>query len=88
METFDEIKQILCEICDVDEDLITPSVNLVEELDIDSIDILDVVYEINKKFGIKVPIEQWLEEINANKAEMEDYFNIAKLVENIEAMRS
>jgi len=58
--TADEVKKIvLAIIADIapDEDLsnVKPEVRLREQLELDSMDFLDIVMELRKKYGIEVP---------------------------------
>ena len=47
---------------------------MINDLGIDSLDFLDIVFAIDKAFGIKVPVESWTQEVNAGKAPAEQYF--------------
>jgi acyl carrier protein len=58
--TKDDIKQIVIDIIDEiapDEDTssLDPSVRLRDQLDLDSMDFLDIVMELRKQHGIEVP---------------------------------
>ncbi len=58
--TKEEVKKIVLEIISEiapDEDLsnVKPDVRLREQLDLDSMDFLDIVMELRKKYGIEVP---------------------------------
>ena len=62
--TKDEIKNIILEIIAEiapDEDLsqIKPDVRLRSQLDLDSMDFLDIVMELRKNYGIHVPEEDY-----------------------------
>ena len=62
--TKDEIKQIILDIVSEiapDEDLsnVKPEVALRQQLELDSMDFLDIVMELRKKFGIEVPEEEF-----------------------------
>jgi acyl carrier protein len=49
---------------------------------------LDIVFAIDKEFGIKVPLEQWTQEINDGKANAEDYFILKNLCGKIDELRA
>lgn len=49
-EIFDRAKVILVELFELDEEQIVPEAKLFEDLDIDSIDVVDMMIEL-KKFG-------------------------------------
>ena len=64
--TKDEVKQIVLEIIEEiapDEDLsnVKPEVRLRDQLDLDSMDFLDIVMELRKQHGIEVPEEDYPE---------------------------
>lgn len=60
-ELFLEIKKILVDQFDIDESIISADANLYEELDIDSIDAVDLMVHIKELTGKKIPPEQFKE---------------------------
>ncbi len=54
------VLEIIAEIAP-DEDLsdVKPEINLRDQLDLDSMDFLDIVMELRKKYGIEVPEEEY-----------------------------
>ena len=85
-DVHEHVKDLISSICGIDENLIQPQTNLIDELAIDSIDFMDVTYEIDKKYKIKLPVADWMTEINAGKAKISDYFVMSKLVDRIERL--
>jgi acyl carrier protein len=75
---FEEVSQILGEHIEGAK-TISPDSHLISDLGIDSLDFLDIAYAIDRRYGIKVPLERWIEEINAGKSSVEDYFVMHKL---------
>ena len=71
---FDRIADIIAETGGVPRETITPDSHVIDDLGIDSLDFLDIVFAIDKAFGIKVPVEAWTQEVNAGKAPAEQYF--------------
>lgn len=59
---FEKIKQILCEEFEIDENEVTLSASLADDLDIDEIDIYDLVMSVEDEFQKELPDEA-LEEI-------------------------
>ena len=62
--TEDQVKQIVVDIIDEiapDEDTsdIKPEINLRDQMDLDSMDFLDIVMELRKQHGIEVPEEDY-----------------------------
>ncbi|MCX6353270.1 MAG: acyl carrier protein [Candidatus Aureabacteria bacterium] len=54
-EIFDKIKVCLVDALGVDEEEITPQARLIDDLGAESIDFLDIVFRLEKSFGIKIP---------------------------------
>ena len=84
--TFDTVAGIISETCDIPRDDIKPESHAMDDLGIDSLDFLDIAFAIDKAFGIKLPIEQWTEEINDGKATTEQYFVLKNLCERIDGL--
>lgn len=83
---FDRIADIIAETSDVPRERITPDSHVIEDLGIDSLDFLDIVFAIDKAFGIKVPVEQWTQEVNAGTAPAAHYFVMKNLATRIEEL--
>ncbi len=54
-EIFEKVKGTLVEALNVDEDQVTPSATLQGDLGAESIDFLDIVFRLEREFGIKIP---------------------------------
>ncbi|MQM72777.1 MAG: acyl carrier protein [Eubacteriaceae bacterium] len=54
----DQVKTIIAEQLGVSEDEISEDSNLVEDLDADSLDIVELVMAFEDEFGVKVPDDQ------------------------------
>ena len=70
----EKVKAILSEQFDVEEDSITPDTNLYEDLEADSLDVVDLLMSIEDEFEIEVPDE-----------EIENIKTVDQLVKYIEA---
>ena len=70
----EKVKAILSEQFDVEEDSITPDTNLSEDLEADSLDVVDLLMSIEDEFEIEVPDE-----------EIENIKSLDQLVKYIEA---
>jgi acyl carrier protein len=84
--TFDQIATIIAETCDIPRDTITPESHAIDDLGIDSLDFLDIAFAIDKAFGIKMPLEQWTQEVNDGKATTEQYFQLNNLCTRIDEL--
>ena len=54
-EIFEKVKTALVDALGVDEDDVTPNATMVGDLGAESIDFLDIVFRLEKAFGIKIP---------------------------------
>src|SRR5258708_5455124 len=54
-EIFSKVSSTLVEALNVDEDQITPGATLQGDLGAESIDFLDIVFRLEREFGIKIP---------------------------------
>jgi acyl carrier protein len=83
---FDTVANIIAETCDIPRDEIKPESHAINDLGIDSLDFLDVAFAIDKAFGIKLPLEQWTQEVNDGKATTEQYFVLNNLCASIDGL--
>jgi acyl carrier protein len=84
--TFDKVADIIAETSEIDRDSITPDSHTIDDLGIDSLDFLDIVFAIDKEFGIKVPLEKWTQDVNEGRASTEEYFVMKNLCAKIDAL--
>ncbi len=54
-EVFDKVQAALVDALGVDDDEVTPDATLVGDLGAESIDFLDIVFRLEKAFGIEIP---------------------------------
>src|SRR5213076_2975441 len=54
-EIYSKVSSTLVEALNVDEDQITPAATLQGDLGAESIDFLDIVFRLEREFGIKIP---------------------------------
>lgn len=84
--TFDKVADIIAETSEIDRETITPESHTIDDLGIDSLDFLDIVFAIDKEFGIKVPVEKWTQDVNAGTAPAEQYFVMKNLATRVEEL--
>ena len=56
-EVFDRVKEVLTEQLGVDENDITEEASFTEDLDADSLDLVELIMEIEDEFGFKISDE-------------------------------
>jgi len=54
-EIYSKVQQVLEDALGVDADEVTPKATLIEDLGMESIDALDIVFRLEKAFSIKIP---------------------------------
>ncbi|MCK5934441.1 acyl carrier protein [Fulvimarina manganoxydans] len=86
--TFDKVADIIAETSEIERDTITPESHVIDDLGIDSLDFLDIVFAIDKEFGIKIPLEKWTQEVNEGEAATEEYFVLKNLCAKIDELRA
>jgi len=84
--TFDTVANIIAETCDIPREQIKPESHAIDDLGIDSLDFLDIAFAIDKAFGIKLPLEQWTQEVNDGKATTDQYFVLGNLCTQIDSL--
>ncbi len=84
--TFETVSGIISETCDIPTEKIAPDSHAINDLGIDSLDFLDVAFAIDKAFGIKMPLEQWTQEVNEGKVSSDRYFVVRDLCANIDSL--
>jgi acyl carrier protein len=57
-EVFEKVQAALIEALGVDDDEVTPEATMVGDLGAESIDFLDIVFKLEKAFGIDIPREE------------------------------
>jgi acyl carrier protein len=84
--TYETVAGIISDTCDIERDKITPDSHAINDLGIDSLDFLDVAFAIDKAFGIKMPLEQWTQEVNEGKVSTDEYFVLKNLCSAIDRL--
>ena len=57
-EVFDQVKEILVERLDIDEDDITLEAHLRYDLKADSLDLVELIMDLEERFGVKISDEE------------------------------
>src|SRR6266567_581354 len=79
-DTFNTVADIIAETCDIPREKIKPESHAIDDLEIDSLDFLDIAFAVDKAFGIKLPLEQWTQEVNDGSIRVESVVPTASTV--------
>ena len=55
----EKLVEIISEFVDIEDKEISPETNLITDLEVDSIDFLDITSEIDDVFDIELPVDKW-----------------------------
>ena len=55
---FERIREIICDQLDLEEDKVTMGSDIMEDVEADSLDVVDLVMSIEDEFGLEVPDDQ------------------------------
>jgi acyl carrier protein len=84
--TFTTVAEIISSTTDVPIESIKPESHIMKDLGVDSLAFLDIGFEIDQRFGIRMPIEDWMTEVNQGGGDSAEYFVIGKLCERIDGL--
>ena len=57
MDVFEKVKEIVIDLLEVDPDIVTPEATFREDLEADSLDLVELLMEFEEKFGYAIPDE-------------------------------
>ncbi len=83
---FDRVADIIAETASIDRAKITPDAHVIDDLGIDSLDFLDIVFALDKEYKINIPFEDWMNKVNNGEAQAKDYFIMRQLVAKIDGL--
>ncbi len=84
--TFDKVAEIIADTSEIPAEDIIPESYTIDDLGIDSLDFLDIVFAVDKEFGIKIPLESWTQNVNDGNATTEEYFVMKNLCAKIDEL--
>ncbi|MDP3745628.1 MAG: phosphopantetheine-binding protein [Phenylobacterium sp.] len=88
MDTMKLIALALFEECGIEAERLTPEVHLLSDLGIDSLDLLNASFRIEKDCGVKLPFRDWLALEYGDTAPDRSPFLIREICDFLEAGRS
>jgi acyl carrier protein len=84
--TLETVAEIISSTSDIPIERITSESHIMKDLGVDSLAFLDITFEIDQRFGIKLPIEDWTSEVNQGDADAAKYFVVGNLCRHIDAL--
>lgn len=66
--------------CKIQPALITPSTDVFADLGVDSAEFLDVTFDIEDEFNIRMPVAEWMSDVNVGNVVSGQHFRIDNFV--------
>ncbi len=85
-EMYEEVAKIIASSCDVERSEIAPEKHLIRDLGLDSIDLFDVAFAIEARFGIELPLETWGEDVGGSELAQSVDLVMHRFCERIDAL--
>jgi len=86
--TFETVAGLISEICDIPRETIKPELHVTEDLGVDSLDFLDAVFNIEQKFGISIPLDEWTQQVNDGAVKGSRYFVLQNFCAEVDKLRA
>ena len=84
--TFDRVAGIVANTCEVERGEIGPDSHLSEDLGLDSIDMFDLTFALDKEFGVEVPVDTWREQVERGEIDADRIFIMRNFCERIDEL--
>ena len=85
--TFDRVHDAHTRLFSQDEGYkrLDPTMDLSDRDFIDSLDLLDFLYEVDKVFGVRIPLEEWTDKVNEG-ADSDHYFLLTNFCDRVDEL--
>lgn len=85
--TFNRVKGIILELVDdIDESEIANDSHMIDTLGIDSLNLLDILFTVDKKFDIKIPLEEWTTQSNDGEVDTNYYWRLDNFCQRVDEL--
>ncbi len=87
-DTLPTIVAVIVEISGIDPNAASADKHIFEDLGVDSLDFLDITFEIDRALGIRMPIEAWLTDFQADPEAGREMFVLGNFAARVDAVRA
>lgn len=77
--TFDRLAGVVSKTCDIPRDEIEPANHLIDDLGLDSLDLAELAFAIDREFSVALPIERWSQDVTERNVPAERYLVLENL---------
>lgn len=88
IDTFSEISGMIIKNYDVAAENVRPESHMLEDLGLDSVDLYDLVFEIEEKFDISLEPEKWMTNAAASDPAQSVEFTLGAICQHVDALRA
>jgi acyl carrier protein len=85
-DVYQFVVKTLAAKCKIEPSLITPSTDVFADLGVDSAEFFDVTFVIEDEFNIRMPVAEWMSDVNVGNAVQSEHFRIDNFVAAIVAL--
>jgi acyl carrier protein len=78
------VAAVFSNVSGTDPSKVTMDKHIFDDLGVDSLDFLDIVFDLDKEFAIKLPMEEWLSQVEEDQDKGKALFTVKNLVGYIE----
>lgn len=82
-DIYNRLVKIISEVTEISEDQILPESNIITDLEIDSLDFLDITFALDKEYDIKLPVDKWTKMANEHQEIINQYFTVDNICKEI-----
>ena len=79
-DVYQFVVKTLAAKCKVNPEFITPATDLFADLGVDSAEFLDATFLIEDEYDIRMPVGEWMSEVNVGTAVRTEHFRIDNFV--------
>lgn len=79
-DIYDFLVNTLVKACKVDPTHVLPGTNIVSDLGVDSLNLMNLAWLIQERYGIELPVVDWMSEVNVGEAVATDHFRVDNFV--------
>ncbi|MEA2933903.1 MAG: hypothetical protein QOD74_549 [Variibacter sp.] len=84
--TYDTAVDIIAETCEIPRDEIAPDSHLIDDLGLDSLELAELAFAVDRAFGVTLPIERWKQDVDERGVAAEDYVVLKNLCDSIDRL--
>jgi acyl carrier protein len=82
------LAKIFAEVSGIDPSTVEADKHVFTDLGIDSLDFLDIVFDIDNAFSVKLPVEEWLAQVEQDRSLGPQLFTVKNILDYVDSARA